>query len=115
MNNAKTPGDASAGSSPNTDSTPAESWGLERIYDEQIAPLMTQIIAICQEHEIPLVATFEYEPNECCSTVINIGRNPDTVLKGMYRAAMGRGSGPLMVTSFDADGKMVDSTAILGG
>ncbi|KVE87768.1 hypothetical protein WI99_11600 [Burkholderia cepacia] len=30
----------------------------ERIYDEQISPLMTQIIAICKEHGIPIVASF---------------------------------------------------------
>ena len=30
----------------------------EQIYDEQISPLMTQIIAICKEHGIPIVASF---------------------------------------------------------
>lgn len=30
----------------------------EQIYDEQIAPLMTQIITICKEHKIPIVASF---------------------------------------------------------
>ncbi|MGU7780497.1 hypothetical protein [Burkholderia sp. PU8-34] len=30
----------------------------ERIYDEQISPLMTQIIAICKEHKIPILASF---------------------------------------------------------
>lgn len=30
----------------------------EQIYDEQISPLMTQIIAICKEHGIPVVASF---------------------------------------------------------
>ncbi|MCA8313221.1 hypothetical protein LGN43_02915 [Burkholderia multivorans] len=30
----------------------------EQIYDEQISPLMTQIIAICKEHRIPIVASF---------------------------------------------------------
>lgn len=35
-------------------------YELEHIYDEQIAPLMTQIIAICQEHGIPMIASFAY-------------------------------------------------------
>lgn len=35
-------------------------WTEEAIYDEQIAPLMTQIIAICKEHRIPMVAQFVY-------------------------------------------------------
>ncbi|HEM7897003.1 TPA: hypothetical protein U2L33_001035 [Burkholderia cenocepacia] len=30
----------------------------EQIYDEQISPLMTQIIAICKQHKIPIVASF---------------------------------------------------------
>ncbi|WP_175810615.1 hypothetical protein [Burkholderia cepacia] len=30
----------------------------EQIYDEKISPLMTQIIAICKEHGIPIVASF---------------------------------------------------------
>lgn len=31
----------------------------EAIYDERISPLMTQIIAICKEHDIPMVASFQ--------------------------------------------------------
>jgi hypothetical protein len=31
----------------------------EAIYDEQIAPLMTKIIAVCQEHDIPMVVDFQ--------------------------------------------------------
>ena len=30
----------------------------EQIYDEQISPLMTQIIKICKEHKIPILASF---------------------------------------------------------
>jgi hypothetical protein len=40
------------------------------VYDEQIAPLLTQIIAICKEHKIPMAATFEYAPGDYCTTVI---------------------------------------------
>lgn len=35
-------------------------WDKESIYDEQIAPLMAQIIVVCKEHRIPLVAQFQY-------------------------------------------------------
>src|ERR1035437_2855451 len=35
-------------------------YDLEAIYDEQIYPLMEQIITICQEHRIPLVCSFQY-------------------------------------------------------
>ena len=39
-------------------------FDLEKVYDEQIAPLMTQIIAICKEHKLPLFATFLYADDE---------------------------------------------------
>ena len=32
---------------------------VEKIYDEQIAPLMSQIIKIAKEHEMPFVASFQ--------------------------------------------------------
>ncbi len=33
----------------------------EAVYDEKIAPLMAQIIALCQEHDIPILASFELD------------------------------------------------------
>ena len=35
-------------------------FNLEHVYDEQIAPLMSQIIDICKAHELPMFATFLY-------------------------------------------------------
>ena len=32
----------------------------EAIYDEKIAPLVNEILALCKEHEIPMFATFQY-------------------------------------------------------
>lgn len=34
----------------------------EKIYDEQISPLMKQIIEICKEHKIPLFSIFGFDP-----------------------------------------------------
>jgi hypothetical protein len=54
-----------------------QSWSEEAVYDEKIAPLMSQIIAICKEHEIPMVATFQYAtfdeggPAYCTTTLPN--------------------------------------------
>ena len=51
----------------------------EDIYDEQISPLMVQIISICKEHDIPLVADFQIDndrstvdPNDTfhCTTLL---------------------------------------------
>lgn len=38
---------------------------LERVYDEQIFPLMAQIIAICKEHKMPMLADFSLGFDEC--------------------------------------------------
>lgn len=54
-----------------------EPWDAEAVYDEQLAPLMTQIIAICKEHQIPMVAQFQYAnhaeagPAFCTTTLPN--------------------------------------------
>lgn len=53
-----------------------EIYDLEAIYDEKISPLMTQIIQICQAHQMPMLCTFAYENCEDngigqCTTVLN--------------------------------------------
>ena len=44
----------------------------EQVYDEKIAPLMAQIIGICHEHNIGMVADFEIPNDEdqdlCCTS-----------------------------------------------
>lgn len=42
----------------------------ESVYDEQISPLMDQIIAICKQHNMPMLATFEYAADMACTTYI---------------------------------------------
>ena len=50
-------------------------WDKEAVYDEQIFPLMSQIIAICKEHEMPIVCSVQYADDEesgpsFCTTAI---------------------------------------------
>lgn len=40
----------------------------EKIYDEQIAPKLLELAAICKENKIPFIATCEYEPDSLGST-----------------------------------------------
>lgn len=51
----------------------------EEIHDSQIAPLMNQIIAICKEHGIPMVADFQLSTGEdplyCATVVLGEGRS----------------------------------------
>jgi len=42
----------------------------EKIYDDQIAPLMEQIIEICKKEEIPMFADFQYNDTDFCTTCI---------------------------------------------
>ncbi len=39
-------------------------FDLEAVYDDKISPLMKQIIEICREHEMPMVASFCYRRDE---------------------------------------------------
>jgi hypothetical protein len=51
---------------------------LEPIYDEEIAPLMTKIIKICRDNDIPLIASFQLTDGDededggvlCCTTAL---------------------------------------------
>lgn len=36
-------------------------YDLEAVYDEQIEPLMAQILAICKQHRMPMFASFAYQ------------------------------------------------------
>jgi hypothetical protein len=71
----------------------------EPIYDAQIAPLMTQIIAICKEHGIPMAATFRLNDGEPgaeeddvedggplrCTTFIPVEGVQDERLEAVYK------------------------------
>lgn len=37
---------------------------LNSVYDEQVAPLMSQIISICQEHGLPFFASFQIDEGD---------------------------------------------------
>ena len=53
-----------------------ELFNKEDVYDNQISPLMQQIIDICNAHQIPMLASFTYENCESkgtgrCVTLLN--------------------------------------------
>lgn len=41
-----------------------KTFDLEKVYDEQVAPLMAQVIQICHDNELPFVADFLYKNDE---------------------------------------------------
>lgn len=59
----------------------------EEIYDEQIAPLMTQIIDICRAHKIKLHASYELDGDMMCTTYLDHGEPSPVPLRLMYYAS----------------------------
>lgn len=43
----------------------------EAMYDAEISPLMTKIIGICEKHRIPMLAAFQYAPDDWRVTAIS--------------------------------------------
>lgn len=51
-------------------------FNKEKVYDNEISPLIKEIVAICEKNEMPMIASFAYEncPEKgvgCCTTFIN--------------------------------------------
>lgn len=75
----------------------------EKVYDEQISPLMEQIIKICQENEIPMLCTFQYGPESeegsvpFCTTLLVGFEGTDEAIKNAYRA-LNKPTGMLAMT-----------------
>lgn len=45
-------------------------FDLEAVYDEKIAPHMTEILKVCKEHSLPMVASFQYATESFCTSCI---------------------------------------------
>lgn len=89
----------------------------EQIYDEQISPLMTQIIEICKRHKIAHVCSFSLDFDEglCCTTCSTTDEcEPPEKFKDCVRRLYGEDSRPLtMLTVRDGNGKITKMEAIV--
>ena len=56
----------------------------EKVYDEQIAPLMEQIIAIAKRERIPTFATFQIDPGTDEDPMLCTTRIPDEDELGVF-------------------------------
>jgi hypothetical protein len=89
-------------------------FDLEKVYDEQISPLMAQIIEICQQHKIPMVASFQYATEENCSTVLLYKeRETSPMLRRMALLLKGLKQPGVRVTMMDHNGNPVSQEIIL--
>lgn len=65
-------------------------YDLEAVYDDKIAPLMAEIIALCKEHDMPMLASFVFRGHEdgghdlCTTALLEGNRRPP---KALLRAA----------------------------
>jgi hypothetical protein len=66
---------------------------LEQVYDEQILPLMRQILDICKEHEMPMVASFNYQDEMLCTSAILPKESAPECLKRALRIIQGDDAG----------------------
>ena len=54
-------------------------FDLETVYDQEIAPLVTEIIAICQRVDMPMIASFAYATGRTCtSAIVESERTPES-------------------------------------
>jgi len=92
----------------------------EDVYDEKIAPLMKQVIAICKEAGIPMFASFLYAPDGFCTTNIP-GPKGDEASGKLHRCCelvyQPAHSSTLSITTIGADGKpkLIEHVVIGGG
>lgn len=79
----------------------------EKVHDEQISPLVNQIIAICKEHQIPMLATFCYandpaaddDNTKYCTTALPGPENfwPEEISEAKHIIRSGASTRPKMV------------------
>ena len=62
-------------------------FDLESVYDRDVAPLMAKIIAICQAHKMPMIASFCYargrdvdDPSGLGLCTSYVSRSPDDTI-----------------------------------
>ncbi len=68
---------------PITGSESDEEWDEETVYDEKLFPLMEQIIAVCTEHNIPMLASFALSSKGmvCTSHLLEPARTPEKYVR----------------------------------
>jgi hypothetical protein len=92
----------------------------EEFYDDKISPLMTQIIALCKEGEIPMLADFALDWNEddqdflkCTTVILNKAWEPPEEMIEAAKVLMPPQRSPMMMTVRDGDGNVKEMHAIL--
>jgi len=99
-----------------------ESFDLEQVYDEQIAPLMAKIIEICKEHKLPMAADFlcrnsDDEGEEYCTSFADFRdeRGESKHMDAVWQVIKPkRNLAPLNLTVRNGSGDVTEMITILG-
>lgn len=84
----------------------------EQIYDEQIAPLMTQIIEVCRAHKIKAHASFELDGNMMCTTHLHHDEVSPVALRLMFYASKAGDNFDAFMAAVKRDGAEHGHTSI---
>jgi len=99
-----------------------ENFDLEQVYDEQIAPLVAQIIEICKEHKMPFGAQFMYahtddEGEQVCSTFMDFRkeRGENEHMEELWQVIKPPRRVPALdIKTKDANGNITNWTRVIG-
>jgi hypothetical protein len=88
----------------------------EQIYDDQIAPLVTKILEVCQQNGIAMIASFdiahEGDPGLRCTSQLPDGNGKYTFSR-VAALLVPTVQSPLMLTTRDGDGNVTAMTTII--
>jgi hypothetical protein len=99
-----------------------KNFDLEQVYDKKIAPLMAQIIEICQKHKMPFGAQFTYanledEGEKVCSTFMDFRkeRGESEHMGELWQVLKpSRRMSSLDIKTKDANGNITNWTRVIG-
>ena len=97
------------------DTDAAQNRTKEEIYDDEISPLMKQIITICKKHGIAHVSSFclDLEDEFCCTTALTTDAfNTPEKFKECVGILYRQTSPPLKLTTRDKDGNVTSMAVI---
>jgi len=89
----------------------------EQIYDDQIFPLMKQIIAICEEHKIAMIADFalsdeDLEDLKCTTALLAEEFDPPDEMLHALEILRPKPKSPITLTTTHADGSTTVHTIL---
>lgn len=88
----------------------------EEIYDEQISPLMVEIIRVCKDNEISMLCTFalpiEDDPGLACTSFVPGDKKIEAACDVVYRNAPN--IPPLDIVTRDSEGNIKSVERVIG-